>query len=164
MAAALDNELPPRPPLTTSAGNDRQKQAEDAYPSHPNPPPEGFMQKFRLYETRSVFILLTIFFCFWYVKTFAPRACKQYKNKIFRLLGSLFDLVCHQEFANIINELICKYNHWVSCNSLSMSACFIICAYEVLLLLMSYNYKDAKLVLVGFRMHAGFVSVGCLGL
>ncbi|KAI5674152.1 hypothetical protein M9H77_14516 [Catharanthus roseus] len=58
MAAALDNELPPRPPLTTSAGNDRQKQAEDAYPSHPNPPPEGFMQKFRLYETRSNFYMI----------------------------------------------------------------------------------------------------------
>ncbi|KAL3535476.1 hypothetical protein ACH5RR_003937 [Cinchona calisaya] len=38
---------------------DRMTVSEECYPpSHPNPPPESFMQKFRLYETRSNFYMI----------------------------------------------------------------------------------------------------------
>lgn len=63
MAGELGNNLPPQPSLTTSAGNDRQGQAEQSHPSsYLNHQPQNFMQKFRLYKTRSVFILFTIHF------------------------------------------------------------------------------------------------------
>lgn len=59
MAAALENNLPPRPSLTTSAGNDRQAQAEQSHPSsYLNSSPESFMQKFRLYKTRSNYYMI----------------------------------------------------------------------------------------------------------
>ena len=70
MAEELENEQPPpqQQQLTSYSENDHtyaendqhqtendQGTAGECYPGRPNPLPEGFMQKFRLYETRSVY-------------------------------------------------------------------------------------------------------------
>ncbi|XP_027173210.1 phosphoinositide phosphatase SAC3-like [Coffea eugenioides] len=73
MAEELENEQPPpqQQQLTSYSENDHtyaendqhqtendQGTAGECYPGRPNPLPEGFMQKFRLYETRSNFYMI----------------------------------------------------------------------------------------------------------
>lgn len=67
--AASENELQSTPPQSLLIDGQQQQQREPSSPppAPPSPLPEGFMQKFRLYETRSVIILfyaLTPFKCF----------------------------------------------------------------------------------------------------
>lgn len=63
MAAVPGNEPSlPQTPTTSVPEDDHQLCCPSNFNS--SPPPEGFMQKFRLYETRSVYLLLSILSCF----------------------------------------------------------------------------------------------------
>ncbi|XP_019194226.1 PREDICTED: phosphoinositide phosphatase SAC2-like isoform X2 [Ipomoea nil] len=59
--AASENELPPTPPQSLLLDGQQQQQREpppSSPPAPPSPLPEGFMQKFRLYETSSKFYMI----------------------------------------------------------------------------------------------------------